>query len=64
MADKKFNRRRPEQEDDGTLIEGRNAVLETLRAGHAVDKVFVAEGASLGEVTAAAEKQGVEVVVC
>ena len=38
MADKK-NRRRPPQEDDGTLIEGRNAVLETLRAGRAVDKV-------------------------
>ena len=27
------NRRRPPREDDGTLIEGRNAVLETLRAG-------------------------------
>ena len=32
------NRRRPPVEDDGTLIEGRNAVLETLRAGRAVDK--------------------------
>ena len=31
------NRRRPPVEDDGTLIEGRNAVLETLRAGRAVD---------------------------
>ena len=64
MADKKFNRRRPEPEDDGTLIEGRNAVLETLRAGHAVDKVFVAEGAHLGDVTAEAKKHGVPVVVC
>jgi len=33
------NRRRPPQEDDGTLIEGRNAVLETLRSGRAVDKI-------------------------
>ena len=41
------NRRRPPVEDDGTLIEGRNAVLETLRAGRAVDKVFVAEGAHI-----------------
>ena len=32
------NRRRPQREDDGTLIEGRNAVLETLRAGRAVDR--------------------------
>ena len=36
------NRRRPPQEDDGTLIEGRNAVLETLRSGRAVDKIFLA----------------------
>ena len=42
------NRRRPPVEDDGTLIEGRNAVLETLRAGRAVDKVCVAEGAHIG----------------
>ena len=32
------NRRRPPQEDDGTLIEGRNAVIEALRAGTAIDK--------------------------
>ena len=43
------NRRRPPQEDDGTLIEGRNAVLETLRSGRAVDKIFLAEGAHLDQ---------------
>ena len=46
------NRRRPPVEDDGTLIEGRNAVLETLRAGRAVDKVFVADGVLIGDVAA------------
>ena len=48
------NRRRPPREDDGTLIEGRNAVLETLRAGRTVDKVFVADGARIGDVAAEA----------
>ena len=50
------NRRRPPQEDDGTLIEGRNAVLETLRSGRAVDKIFLAEGAHLADVAAEAHK--------
>ena len=58
------NRRRPPVEDDGTLIEGRNAVLETLRAGRAVDKVFVAEGAHIGDVAAEARKHRVPVVTC
>ncbi len=58
------NRRRPPVEDDGTLIEGRNAVLETLRAGRAVDKVFVAEGAHIGDVAAEARRHGVPVVTC
>ena len=44
------NRRALPQEDDGTLIEGRNAVLETLRSGRAVDKIFLAEGAHLADV--------------
>ena len=47
MAYENNRRRRPPREDDGTLIEGRNAVLETLRAGRTVDKVFVAEGARI-----------------
>ena len=63
MDDRK-NRRRPPREDDGTLVEGRNAVLETLRAGRAVDKVFVAEGARIGDVTAEARRHGVPVVTC
>ena len=63
MTDRK-NRRRPPREDDGTLIEGRNAVLETLRAGRSVDKVFVAEGSRIGDVAAEARRHGVPVVTC
>ena len=58
------NRRRPPREDDGTLIEGRNAVLEMLRAGRAVDKVFLGEGARIGDVAAEARRYGVPVVTC
>lgn len=35
-------REQPEQE---TLLEGRNAVAEALKAGRTIDKVFIAEGA-------------------
>ena len=64
MAYEKNNRRRSPAEDDGTLIEGRNAVLELLRAGRAVDKIFLAEGARGGDIAAEAKKNGVPVVVC
>lgn len=57
MAYENNRRRRPPREDDGTLIEGRNAVLETLRAGRTVDKVFVAEGARIGDVAAEARRK-------
>ena len=32
-----------EQENDG-IIEGRNAVIEALRAGVTIDKIFIAMG--------------------
>lgn len=60
----KHRTREERPEDDGTLIEGRNAVLETLRAGRTVDKIFAAEGSRVGDVTAEARKRGVPVVVC
>ena len=48
----KHNQPRPDRAGDEApadgIIEGRNAVLETLRAGRTVDKVFVAEGARIG----------------
>ena len=64
MAYDKNKRRRPPREDDGSLVEGRNAVLETLRAGRTVDKLFVAEGARIGDVAAEARRAGVPVVTC
>ena len=52
--------------DDG-LIEGRNAVTEALRAGAAIDKVYIAKGDTdntLGYIAAAARERGVVVVDC
>ena len=47
------------------LIEGRNAVTEALRAGTAVDKLYVARGETdhtLGRIVAQAKRSGVVVV--
>ncbi len=35
-----------ESREQGTLLEGRNAVTEALKAGRTIDKVFLAEGAA------------------
>lgn len=51
-------------EDDGTLIEGRNAVLELLRAGQTVDKLFLAEGGRGADIASMAKAAGVPVIVC
>jgi len=56
------HKRKPE--DDGTITEGRNAVLELLRSGRPVDKVFIAEGARGTDIIAEARKRGVPVSVC
>ena len=50
---------------DPGLIEGRNAVREALRAGAAVDKLYIARGGTdrtLGRIAALAREQGVVVV--
>ncbi len=59
-------KRAPRGEGDSLLLEGRNAVLEHLRAGGATVKLFVAESARarLGDVLALAQSQGVPVVSC
>ncbi|MCL2227235.1 MAG: 23S rRNA (guanosine(2251)-2'-O)-methyltransferase RlmB [Oscillospiraceae bacterium] len=47
------------------LIEGRNAVLEALRAGVVIDKVFIAKGetdSALGHIAAMARQSGAAVV--
>ena len=53
-----------EQENDG-IIEGRNAVIEALRAGVSIDKIFLARGdtdATLGHIASAAREKGIVVV--
>ncbi|MBP1737183.1 MAG: TrmH family tRNA/rRNA methyltransferase YacO [Oscillospiraceae bacterium] len=50
--------------NDG-IIEGRNAVIEALRAGTAIDKIYLAKGetdASLGHIASSARSNGVVVV--
>lgn len=57
-------RERPEREADG-IIEGRNAVMEALRAGVALDKVYLAKGetdSALSFIAARARESGAVVV--
>lgn len=60
-------RKRPPQRDaeaDG-VIEGRNAVIEALRAGTAIDKIYLAKGetdSALGHIAVTAREKGVVVV--
>ena len=47
------------------IIEGRNAVIEALRAGRAIDKIFVAKGdvdKTLGHIASKAREKGIVVV--
>ena len=49
------------------LIEGRNAVIEALRAGRSIDKIFLAKGdvdKTLGHIASRAREKGVVVVEC
>ncbi len=55
-----------QREADGS-IEGRNAVLEALRAGTPIDKVYIAKGetdAALRHLASAARERGIAVVDC
>ena len=50
---------------ENDVIEGRNAVIEALRAGRAIDKIFIAKGdvdKTLGHIASKAREQGVVVV--
>lgn len=54
----------PEAGADG-IIEGRNAVIEALRAGTSIDKIFIVRGetdATLGHIASAAREKGIVVV--
>ena len=49
------------------LIEGRNAVMEALRAGRAIDKLYINKGdvdRTLGHIASGARDKGVVVVEC
>jgi len=66
MPDKQRPWKERQEENDG-IIEGRNAVIEALRAGTPVDKVYIARGetdAALGHIAAKARAAGIAVVDC
>ena len=49
------------------IIEGRNAVIEALRAGRAIDKLFINKGEvdkTLGHIASKAREKGIVVVEC
>ena len=53
-----------ETENDG-VIEGRNAVIEALRAGTALDKIYIMKGetdSALGHIASTAREKGIVVV--
>ena len=63
MRDEKRPARPQEAEADG-LIEGRNAVIEALRVGTAIDKIYIARGetdATLGHIASTARDRGIVV---
>ena len=56
-----------DNEAKNDIIEGRNAVIEALRAGRAIDKIFIARGdvdKTLGHIASRARERGVVVVEC
>ena len=56
-----------ERELKNDLIEGRNAVIEALRAGRNIDKIYLAKGEvdkTLGHIASRAREKGVVVVDC
>lgn len=58
------DRKRPAPEADG-VIEGRNAVIEALRAGTAIDKIYLQKGETdktLGHIASSARAAGAVVV--
>ena len=64
MRENEKKRSLEELEADG-IIEGRNAVIEALRAGTAIDKIYLAKGEqdkTLGHIASRAREAGVVVV--
>ncbi len=49
------------------VVEGRNAVIEALRAGRAIDKIYIAKGdvdKTLGHIASKGREKGIVVVEC
>ena len=64
MKDTERRRPLPDAEADG-VIEGRNAVIEALRVGTAIDKIYIAKGETdktLGHIASKARDAGIVVV--
>lgn len=64
MKEERRPRPEAEAEADG-VIEGRNAVIEALRAGTNIDKIYIARGetdAALGHIASTARGKGIVVV--
>ena len=64
MRDNDRQRSLPQAEADG-IIEGRNAVIEALRSGENIDKIYLAKGETdktLGHIASRAREKGIVVV--
>ena len=62
-----YHKREPVSDDDAAsdVIEGRNAVIEAMRAGRAIDKIYIAKGETdpaLGHIASKAKAAGAVVV--
>ena len=64
MRDNDKQRSLPQAEADG-IIEGRNVVIEALRSGETIDKIYLAKGETdktLGHIASRAREKGIVVV--
>ena len=64
MRDNDKQKSLPQAEADG-IIEGRNAVIEALRSGETIDKIYLAKGETdktLGHIASRAREKGIVVV--
>ena len=65
MSEERVNGRTDAVENE--LIEGRNAVIEALRAGRSIDKIYINKGdvdKTLGHIASRARDKGIVVVEC
>ena len=65
MNKKPLRRSAPVETENDGVIEGRNAVVEALRAGVNIDKIFIMKGetdATLGHIASTARQAGIVVV--